>query len=86
MNGSRTTTKSPAHRGIHWWVRRFFFAWAILSTLWVANKMRTRGVDDEMLRTSPTVAVSDGAATLEFRSVLTRRHSGFGRKAIFRAR
>jgi pimeloyl-ACP methyl ester carboxylesterase len=48
-------------------VRRFFFAWAILSTLWVANKMRTRGVSAEMLRTSPAVAVSDGPTILEFR-------------------
>ena len=37
-------------RGIHWWVRRFFFAWAIFSTLWVAGKMRTRGVSDETLQ------------------------------------
>lgn len=54
-------------RGIHWWVRRFFFAWAILSTLWVANKMRTRGVGAELLATTPAVAVSDGDTILEFR-------------------
>jgi len=54
-------------RRIHWWVRRFFFAWAILSTLWVAGKMRTRGVSAETLRTSPAVAVSDGPTVLEFR-------------------
>lgn len=54
-------------RGIHWWVRRFFFVWAIVSTAWVADKMRTRGVDDATLRTSPAVAVSDGPAMLAFR-------------------
>lgn len=60
-------TGDRPRRRIHWWVRRFFFAWAILSTLWVANKMRTRGVSAELLRTSPAVAVSDGPAVLEFR-------------------
>lgn len=60
-------TGGKPRRGIHWWVRRFFFAWAILSTLWVANKMRTRGVSAEMLRSSPAVAVSDGPTILEFR-------------------
>ncbi|MGZ8867891.1 MAG: hypothetical protein ACXW2P_06070 [Thermoanaerobaculia bacterium] len=29
---------------VHRWVRRFFLVWAIGSTLWVANSMRTRGV------------------------------------------
>lgn len=62
-------TGGTPRRGIHWWVRRFFFAWAILSTLWVANKMRTRGVSAETLRSSPAVAVSDGPAILELRPV-----------------
>ena len=70
------TTQSAKRRGFHWWVRRFFFVWAIVSTLWVANKMRTRGVADELLRTSPTVAVSDGPATLDFRPVSAQRSSG----------
>jgi pimeloyl-ACP methyl ester carboxylesterase len=62
-----TPATKPPRRGIHWWVRRFFFAWAILSTLWVADKMRTRGVGAGMLRTTSTVAVSDGETILEFR-------------------
>ncbi|HVE70587.1 MAG TPA: alpha/beta hydrolase [Thermoanaerobaculia bacterium] len=56
-------------------MRRFFFAWAIVSTLWVANKMRTRGVAEEMLRTSPAVGVREGDSTLEFRPVRTHHSS-----------
>jgi poly(3-hydroxybutyrate) depolymerase len=59
-------TKAPLRKRIHWWVRRFFFVWAILSTLWVANKMRTRGVSADTLRTTSTVVVNDRSATLEF--------------------
>ncbi len=62
-------------RGIHWWVRRFFFAWAILSTLWVADKMRTRGVSADTLRTSPAVAVKDAPTILEFRPARTKGNS-----------
>lgn len=72
---STPATKPPARRGIHWWVRRFFFVWAIVSTLWVANKMRTRGVADELLHTSSAVTVREGDSTLEFRPVRTQRHS-----------
>lgn len=75
MNGT-PTTKPPTRRAIHWWVRRFFFAWAIVSTLWVANKMRTRGVSADMLRTSPAVAVREGNGAVEFRPVRTHRGSG----------
>ena len=62
-------------RGVHWWVRRFFFVWAIVSTLWVANKMRTRGVSAETLRTSRTVAVIDGPTSLEFRPARAKSSS-----------
>lgn len=60
-------TAGRPRRGVHWWVRRFFFAWAILSTLWVGNTMRTRGVSAGTLRSTPAVAVSDGDTILEFR-------------------
>lgn len=62
-----TPPAKASRRGIHWWVRRFFFAWAIVSTLWVADKMRTRGVGPELLRTTQTVAVDDRETVLEFR-------------------
>lgn len=69
-----TSAKAPGH-GIHWWVRRFFFAWAIVSTLWVADKMRTRGVSADLLRASPTVDVRDDETMLEFRPVRYRHDS-----------
>ena len=52
---------------VHRWVRIFFVTWAIVSTSWLANTMRTRGVSDETVRTTPTVSVSDRDDVLEFR-------------------
>lgn len=37
-----------------------------MSTTWLANSVRTRGVDEDTLRSSPTVSVLDGPATLAF--------------------
>jgi pimeloyl-ACP methyl ester carboxylesterase len=54
-------------RRVQRWVRGFFITWAIVSTLWLANTMRTRGVAAEMLRTTSTVTVDDRASVLEFK-------------------
>jgi hypothetical protein len=35
------------------WVRRGFLVWAVVSTTWLANTMRTRGVPDAALQASP---------------------------------
>jgi pimeloyl-ACP methyl ester carboxylesterase len=51
---------------LHRWIRRGFLLWAVISMLWLANSYRTRGVVDDMLRSSPAISVVDGAATLEF--------------------
>lgn len=48
------------------WILRGFVIWATISTLWLANSYRTRGVPDGALRSSPTVSVGDGATVLEF--------------------
>jgi pimeloyl-ACP methyl ester carboxylesterase len=40
--------------------------WAVAAMTWLANSVRTRGVDDELLRSSNGVSVVDGATTLEF--------------------
>jgi pimeloyl-ACP methyl ester carboxylesterase len=40
--------------------------WAVTSTAWLANSMRTKGVDAALLQSSTTVTVVDGTATLEF--------------------
>jgi pimeloyl-ACP methyl ester carboxylesterase len=57
------------HRGkpvLRRWIRRGLVLWAGISTLWVANSYRTRGVAVDTLRSSPTVSVMDRATMLEF--------------------
>ena len=61
---------------VHRWVRRAFVVWAIGSTSWVANTMRTRGVPGGMLQTSPAVNVTQTAATLEFMPASREERSG----------
>lgn len=46
-------------------VRTLFLCWAVVSTLWLANSMRTRGVPEETLRSSAAVTVIDRDGTLE---------------------
>jgi pimeloyl-ACP methyl ester carboxylesterase len=43
------------------WIRRAFLTWAVVSSLWLANSMRTQGVDDDVLR-----GATDRDTTLEF--------------------
>ncbi len=71
----REATGDKPRRGLHWWVRRFFFVWAIVSTLWVANKMRTRGVSADLLRTTSTVIVRDHDTMIEFRPARAKNTS-----------
>lgn len=47
-------------------VRVLFVSWAIASTLWLANSVRTRGVDESVLASSASVIVVDGDTTLDF--------------------
>ena len=55
------------------WIRRGFLLWAVISTLWLANSMRTRGVDAALLQSDKAVSVRDEATTLEFLPVSTNR-------------
>jgi pimeloyl-ACP methyl ester carboxylesterase len=48
------------------WIHRSFFLWAVFSTLWLANSMRTQGVDAAFLRSDSSITVVDGTETLEF--------------------
>ena len=66
-----STTGSRVHR----WVRRAFVVWAIGSTLWVANTMRTRGVPPAVLQSSAAVLVTETSATLEFTPKVRRTES-----------
>lgn len=58
------TKRMPSE--VHKWIRRGFFLWAVISTAWLANSIRTRGVDGRLLQSSPAVSVVDQAATLAF--------------------
>lgn len=59
-------TPSLTPSKFHKWLRRGFLAWAIVSTSWLANSVRTRGVDNDTLRSSPAVSVADQSTTLSF--------------------
>ena len=60
----------------HRWVRRAFLIWAIVSTTWLANSIRTQGVAEELLRDSPAVAVVDEDMTLGFVPNRSRERTG----------
>lgn len=58
------TTRKPAR----WrrWLRLAFVLWAVFAMSWLANSIRTRGVDEDTLRSSPSISVVDEATTLGF--------------------
>lgn len=64
------TAATPAlkagRRSIHRWVRRGFLLWAVVALSWLANSVRTRGVNDGLLRSNQQVTVVDGPTALEF--------------------
>ncbi len=64
MTDAPITKRRP--RSAMRWVRRGFVFWAVISTLWLANSVRTRGVDNALLRSNSTVSVIDEATMLEF--------------------
>lgn len=58
------TTRQPS--APRRWLRRGFMVWAVIAMSWLANSIRTRGVDAATLRNSPAVSVADQATTLVF--------------------
>jgi pimeloyl-ACP methyl ester carboxylesterase len=52
----------------HWrrWLGRGFVLWAVIAMSWLANSVRTREVDADTLRDSPSTSVRDEATTLAF--------------------
>lgn len=48
------------------WIRRAFLTWGCVSTLWLANSMRTQGVNDAVVQSSAAVSVVDGKTSLAF--------------------
>jgi len=63
---------SAFHRGLRW----FFLIWASLSTLWLVDTFRTRGVDPELLRSDSSVAVTSDQASLAFLPIGRIKSSG----------
>jgi dienelactone hydrolase len=66
LSTSSTDTKLPRKSILRRWVRRGFFLWATLSTLWLANSFRTRGVDTGTLRSTPKISIVNDSTTLQF--------------------
>lgn len=60
------TTTARKTSTFHRWLRRGFLLWAVVSTLWLVNSVRTRGVHEDTLRDSPSISVHDDATTLAF--------------------
>lgn len=71
---SGTSKRKPST--IHRWVRRGFLTWAVVSTAWLANSVRTQGVDPALLKSSSTVVVVDGVTALEFLPTKTQGETG----------
>lgn len=57
----QTKRTKPAWRK---WVTRGFIAWAILSTAWLFDTFRTRGVDPRLLESGPSVTVREDSTAL----------------------
>lgn len=58
------------------WIRAGFVLWAVVSISWLANSVRTRGVDEETLRSNREVTVLDDATGLTFLPVSTSGRTG----------
>lgn len=48
------------------WLRTGFVIWAVVSTAWLANSFRTRGVDPILLRSDASLTVLDVEESLQF--------------------
>lgn len=58
------------------WIRRGFLAWAVVSTIWLANSVRTQGVDPSLLKNSSAVSVAENSGVLEFYPTSNQRRAG----------
>jgi pimeloyl-ACP methyl ester carboxylesterase len=68
-----TATTIRKHRNIRRWIRVGFVLWALFAMSWLANSVRTRGVDENTLRSDEEVSVHNDATGLTF---LPRSSSG----------
>lgn len=60
---TRTTQKRSRGRV---WIGRIFLLWAAVSTLWLADTYRTRGVSSDLLRSQGTTSVTESSESLNF--------------------
>jgi pimeloyl-ACP methyl ester carboxylesterase len=70
---------SVRDRPLRRWIRRGFVAWATVSTLWLLDSYRTRGVDDAILANDAHVSVrrSDDVLAIVPRSTASRSGLAF---------
>lgn len=72
-----TATPSIRRRSLtRRWIRRGFLAWTMVSTIWLANSIRTQGVDPSLLRNSVAVSVADHSGVLEFHPTSNQSRPG----------
>lgn len=57
------------------WVRAGFVLWAVFVMSWLANSVRTRGVDESTLRSNGEVSVLDDAYALTFVPTSSSEHA-----------
>jgi len=63
---SSSVPGKPRARKLRRWIQVGFLLWAAFSLSWLANSVRTQGVDDALLLASEVVAVNEREAALEF--------------------
>lgn len=72
-SSERPKRKRPTFRR---WIRVGLVLWAVLAMSWLANSMRTRGVDENLLRSNQEVSVLNDATGLAFLPASTSGHTG----------
>lgn len=72
-----TITKNLKRLSLRRWIHLAFLVWAIFAMWWLIDSIRTRGVDDKFLQSSPNVLVASEAISLNFLPV-----HGLGSKAL----
>jgi pimeloyl-ACP methyl ester carboxylesterase len=70
-----TTTTVRKRWTLRRWIRFGFILWALFAISWLANSVRTRGVDDDTLRSNDAVSVQDTAGGLTFMPASANGHA-----------
>lgn len=72
MTDSQRKRRAPLRR----WIRRGFLTWAIVSTSWLLNSYRTRGIDQALLASDAHVSVERSQSSLAFLPISAAAPSG----------